>query len=94
MERSTVQRFPSGVLPLVQYTPNAFSSCCRMTSEFDKVADTGYQNSFGVGGLSIGSHRVAGLNLPRIAMLEKEDPDILDKDIELVHKILLSHHLS
>ena len=37
------------------------------------------------------SHRVAGLNLPRIALLEKKDPNILEKDLELLHKILYSH---
>jgi len=76
---------------IFQSTPNAFSSCCRLKNEFKKVADTGYQNSFGVGGLAIGSHRVAGLNLPRIAKLEKDDPGVMDRDIELLHKILLSH---
>lgn len=74
-----------------QSTPNAFSSCCRLKNEFSKVGGDGYQNSFGVGGLSIGSHRVAGLNMPRLAMLEKEDPEILEKDLELAHKILYAH---
>jgi len=76
---------------IFQSKPNAFSSCCRLKSEFDKVASDGYQNSFGVGGLSIGSHRVAGLNLPRIAILERDDPDILEKDLAVLHKILVSH---
>jgi len=71
--------------------PNTFSSCCRMRSEVDKVADVGYQNSFGVGGVSIGSHRVAGLNLARIAILEKDDPDIVEKDLDVLHHILVSH---
>jgi len=64
---------------------------CRLKNDLTKVADSGYQNSFGVGGVSIGSLRVAGLNLPRMAFLEKEDPDIIDKDIDLLHKILYSH---
>jgi len=78
---------------IFQSVPNSFSSCCRLKSEFqiDEVGADGYQNSFGVGGLSIGSHRVAGLNLPRIAILEKENPNILEEDIELLHKILLAH---
>lgn len=37
------------------------------------------------------SHRVAGLNLPRIALLEKDNPDILEEDLDLLHKILISH---
>lgn len=71
--------------------PNAFSSCCRLKNDFSKVADAGYQNSFGVGGLSIGSHRVAGLNLPRIALLEKKHPNLLNDDLDILHKILYSH---
>lgn len=74
-----------------QSKPNAFSSCCRLKNDFSKVGGDGYQNSFGVGGLSIGSHRVAGLNLPRLAFLEKKDPQILEKNLELVHKILFAH---
>jgi len=74
-----------------QSSPTSFSSCCRLRNDFSKVADAGYHNSFGVGGLSIGSHRVAGLNLPRIAVLEKDDPGILKRDLNLLHKILYAH---
>ena len=76
---------------IFQSPPTSFSSCCRLKNDFTKVADVGYQNSFGVGGLSIGSHRIAGLNLPRLAFLEKENPDILENDLEVLHKILYSH---
>jgi len=76
---------------IFQDKPTSFSSCCRLRSDYSKIADTGYQNSFGVGGLSIGSLRVAGLNLPRIALLEKEDSNIVEKDLEVLHKILYSH---
>ena len=76
---------------IFQSPPNAFSSCCRMLNNFDGVAEQGYQNSFGVGGLSIGSHRVAGLNLPRIALLEDSNPNLLKEDLELLHKILRAH---
>lgn len=74
-----------------QSKPNAFSSCCRLKNEFDKVADSGYQNSFGVGGLSIGSHRVCGLNLPRIALLEDKNKNTLMDALDVCHKILLAH---
>jgi len=76
---------------IFQSSPTSFSSCCRLRNDFSKVGDAGYHNSFGVGGLSIGSHRVAGLNLPRIALLEKDDPDIMQKDLNLLHKILYTH---
>lgn len=76
---------------IFQDKPTSFSSCCRLKSDFSKVADAGYQNSFGVGGLSIGSHRVAGLNLPRIALLEENNPNIIEEDLDITHKILYSH---
>lgn len=76
---------------IFQDKPTSFSSCCRLKNDFSKVADVGYHNSFGVGGLSIGSHRVAGLNLPRLAILERDDSDIIEKDLEILHKILYSH---
>jgi len=72
--------------------PNSFSSCCRLKNEFNNLSDLGYQNSFGVSGLSIGSLRVAGLNLPRISKLEmKLDNNRLKQDLKLVHAILFSH---
>ena len=76
---------------IFQSTPNSFSSCCRLRNEYEKVAESGYQNSFGVGGLSIGSHRVAGFNMPRMAILEKENPNIIMENLEVVHKILVAH---
>lgn len=48
--------------------PTSFSSCCRLRNDFTKLNAYGRQNSFGVGGVSVGSHRVVGLNLPRIAL--------------------------
>jgi ribonucleoside-triphosphate reductase len=76
---------------IFQSTPNSFSSCCRLRNNFSSLADLGYQNSFGVGGLSIGSHRVSGLNLPRLAQLEEINPNIIDEDLEVVHAILFAH---
>lgn len=71
--------------------PDIYSSCCRLSNNLKKAGGLGFQNSFGVGGLSLGSHRVAGLNLARISLLEKENSTILDEDIELLHKILYAH---
>lgn len=72
--------------------PTSFSSCCRMRSDVTKVSGEGYHNSFGVGGLSIGSLRVAGLNLPRMAYLEVErGTGVLEENLEIVHKILYAH---
>lgn len=76
--------------------PNSFSSCCRMKNDFEKIGKKEYQNSFGVGGVSVGSTRVVGVNLPRIAFRMKQSNSSDFKaflDIELVkcHKILYSH---
>jgi ribonucleoside-triphosphate reductase len=72
--------------------PNSFSSCCRMKNDFEKL----YQNSFGVGGISIGSTRVVGVNLPRVAFEMKRNDDIdfvpyLVKELDKCHKILKAH---
>jgi ribonucleoside-triphosphate reductase (formate) len=72
--------------------PNSFSSCCRMKNDFEKL----YQNSFGVGGISIGSTRVSGINLPRIAFEMKKNNDLnfapyLKYELDKCHKILRAH---
>ena len=68
--------------------PNKFSSCCRLISDYESFNDLGYINSFGSGGISIGSHRVLGINLPRYALLPNEQ---LDRAIEMVHMGLYAH---
>jgi len=69
----------------------SYSSCCRLKLDLAKSASLGYTNSFGVGGLSIGSHRCAGLNLPRMALKEKENPNIFEENMTVLHNILYSH---
>ena len=71
--------------------PDIYSSCCRLSNNIKKAGGLGFQNSFGVGGLSLGSHRVAVLNLARISLLEENNPNILQEDIEVLHKILYAH---
>lgn len=68
--------------------PSKFSSCCRLISDYESFNELGYINSFGSGGISIGSHRVLGINLPRYAYLPEKD---LSKAIELVHMGLYAH---
>lgn len=50
---------------------DSLSSCCRLRNNIEE-ANKEYMNSFGAGGLNIGSHRVVALNLPQIAY-ESED---------------------
>jgi len=82
---------PKAIANIFQSTPNAFSSCCRLKNEYKDAGEAGYQNSFGVGGLSIGSHRVAGINFPRLAFLEKENPLAFDQALHSIHQILKVH---
>lgn len=42
------------------------ASCCRLVNDFERM--TAKADSFGNGGLNIGSHRVVTINLPRIAL--------------------------
>lgn len=61
--------------------PNSFSSCCRLINNIQDM----YQNSFGVSGVSIGSHRVAGINFFRCT----SEADINEK-LDLLHYILFA----
>lgn len=78
--------------------PNSFSSCCRMKNDYEKLdkINKEYQNSFGVGGISIGSTRVAGVNLPRIAFNMRADgtsdyKPYLTEALEACKKVLVAH---
>lgn len=57
-----------------------FAMCCRLNLDFDFK-----QNSFGGGGVKVGSMRVANINLPRLAYLAKRDRA---KYIELLRKYI------
>jgi len=68
-------------------------SCCRLTNNMEEMrkkrADT-----FGNGGVSIGSHRVVTINLPRIArqaQTREEFYRLLDNRLEIARDFLLVH---
>lgn len=77
----------------------SFSSCCRMKNDFTKLSKhqtKEYQNSFGVGGISIGSSKVVGLNFARIAFEMKQKGSLeykpfIDKYLGMCHKVLFAH---
>lgn len=70
---------------------NALSSCCRLRSSLiEHNIKEDYTNSFGVGGLSIGSHRVVALNLPQIAYSSETWDDFI-KSLE--YRICLSQDI-
>lgn len=66
----------------------SLSSCCRLRSNLKEAKE--YTNSFGVGGVSIGSHRVVTLNLPQAAY-EAEDWADFKKIVE--HRIGMAHDI-
>lgn len=70
------------------------ATCCRLTSDLSKLKDEIRMDSFGNGGLSIGSHRVVALNLHRIALYEKYGQDNIDylaKYLRYAEKLLMAH---
>lgn len=72
------------------------ATCCRLTSDLSKLKDEIRMDSFGNGGLSIGSHRVVAVNLHRIALYEKyakpgEDVDFLQLYLGYAEKLLMAH---
>ena len=48
------------------------ATCCRLTSDLSKLKDQIRMDSFGNGGLSIGSHRVVAVNLHRVALVARD----------------------
>jgi len=66
------------------------SSCCRLRSKTNHE----YFNSFGSGGVKIGSHRVCTINLPRIAQHSEDFEEFTKKTlyhVELCQDILTVH---
>lgn len=71
---------------------SAISSCCRLRSITDNVKE--YTNSFGAGGVQIGSHRVVTINLPRISYISSSKDEyikILESYVSAAQDILDTH---
>lgn len=79
-----------GLGNIFQGPPYKYSTCCRLINDFSQIGELEYSNSFGVGGLEIGSTRVCGLNLPRIGLQDKPY-EYLNTRLEEVRKILTAH---
>lgn len=72
---------------------SSLSSCCRLRNSIEE-ANKEYVNSFGAGGLSIGSHRVVTINLPQIAYVAEDWEDfkkLLEYRVNLSQDILDTH---
>ena len=82
---------PFGLLNLYTGPATCLSSCCRLRSELIRE----HTNSLGTGSVSIGSHRVCTINLPRIAIEAEGDYgkffQILERRTELTHAVLNAH---
>jgi len=72
----------NGVFNIFTGELGVLSSCCRLRND---SSQTEYMNSFGAGGVSIGSHRVVTLNLPHIGFQAEDDADYMSK-LELYTK--------
>ena len=72
---------------------SSISSCCRLRSNLDS-AKKEYTNSFGAGGVQIGSHRVVTINLPRISYISQDKEDylkILENHVSIAQDLLDIH---
>jgi len=69
--------------------PRKFASCCRMSNDLDLLMDMAGVDSFGNGGVRIGSHRVITLNIPKI--VSDFDESKLDSFTRLVCRMLKAH---
>jgi ribonucleoside-triphosphate reductase len=73
---------------------NKIASCCRLISNKEMLEFASQANSFGGSSISLGSHRVCTIDLPRVAIEAKDISDfykILDGLIEDTAKILSAH---
>jgi ribonucleoside-triphosphate reductase len=69
---------------------NKIASCCRLVNDLELAG----ADSFGNGGVSLGSHRVVTINLARLGRLaatEKELIGLLEKQLEKSRDILIAH---
>jgi len=82
---------PFGVLNFYTGPATCLSSCCRLRSELIRE----HTNSLGTGSISIGSHRVCTINLPRVAIETEGDAgrfaEILADRIHITYDILNAH---
>lgn len=84
---------PLGAFNIYPTVGTKVASCCRLVNDFDRMEAR--QDSFGNGGLNIGSHRVVTINLPRIAIEAAGDTIVffrlLSIKLECAKDLLLIH---
>lgn len=71
------------------------ATCCRLTSDLSQLKDQIRMDSFGNGGLSIGSHRVVAINLHRVALVSRDSKvdfkKVLQDHLEASERLLITH---
>ena len=69
------------------------ASCCRLVNDLERMKFR--MDSFGNGGLNIGSHRVVTMNLPRVGLLSAGNMEEFDKRLlwvmEVTRDLLIVH---
>ncbi|ACV62724.1 Oxygen-sensitive ribonucleoside-triphosphate reductase-like protein [Desulfofarcimen acetoxidans DSM 771] len=81
-----------GVYNIYANEGSKIAMCCRFVNDTERMSYRA--DSFGNGGVNIGSHRVVTINLPRIALEAKGIDDfyqILDKREKMARDLLLVH---
>jgi ribonucleoside-triphosphate reductase (formate) len=66
------------------------ASCCRLVNDFELAGC----DSFGNGGISLGSHRIVSLNLARLGFLASDFDDVLrllKSELEAAKDLLVAH---
>lgn len=93
---------PLGCFNIYANKGSKIAMCCRFVNDAERMDFK--QDSFGNGGMNIGSHRVVTINLPRLALFAVEDElydcnvdakksffNRLDEQLENCKKLLLVH---
>lgn len=83
----------NGTFNIYVNSGNKIASCCRLVNDKSRMEARG--DSFGNGGLNLGSHRVVTINLPRVALKANNNTEKfftdLTKQLEICRDLLLVH---
>lgn len=83
----------NGTFNIYVNSGNKIASCCRLVNDKSRMEARG--DSFGNGGLNLGSHRVVTVNLPRVALKSNKNKERffsdLTKQLETCRDLLLVH---
>ena len=84
---------PTGCFNIYVNEGTKLASCCRLLSDSSRMPFMA--DSFGNGGVSLGSHRVVTINLPRIALLAEGNVERFEKQLikalDIARDLLLVH---